>query len=143
MDPSPASRRTDGSVSGAGRVPPAGSLVSRRTSGRPVGFRPPPSTDAVFAALADPTRRRVLEAVAASDGLTATEAAVDLPVSRQAVVKHLQALADAGLVAGERRGREQRYRITPGPLTGAMAWMADVGAAWDERLARLRTRLDP
>ena len=43
---------------------------------------------------------------------------------------------------GERHGREQRYRITPGPLTGAMAWMAEVGAAWDERLARLRTRLE-
>ena len=79
---------------------------------------------------------------ASTDGLTATDAAADLPVSRQAVVKHLQALADAGLVAAERHGREQRYRITPGPLTGAMAWMADVGAAWDERLARLRRRLE-
>jgi ArsR family transcriptional regulator, cadmium/lead-responsive transcriptional repressor len=140
---SPTGRRTDGSHLGPGAgVPPPGSLVSRRSSGRPVGFRAPASTDAVFAALADPTRRRILEAVASTDGLTATDAAADLPVSRQAVVKHLQALADAGLVAAERHGREQRYRITPGPLTGAMAWMADVGAAWDERLARLRTRLE-
>ena len=139
---SPAGRRTAGPTPGAGSVPPAGSLVSRRTSGRPVGFRVPASNDAVFAALGDPTRRRVLEVVAQTDGVTATDVAAGLPVSRQAVVKHLQSLADAGLVAAERRGREQRYRLTPGPLTEAMAWMADVGSAWDDRLARLRTRLE-
>jgi DNA-binding transcriptional ArsR family regulator len=64
-----------------------------------------------------------------------------MPVSRQAVVKHMQALADAGLVTGERIGREQRYQLTPAPFTDAMAWMADVGAAWDTRLARLQRRL--
>ena len=97
----------------------------------------------VFAALADPTRRAVLQAVsvAATGSATATELASHLPVSRQAVVKHLQALADAGLVAAERRGREQRYRVTPGPITAAMDWMADVGAAWDDRLARLSQRV--
>jgi len=97
----------------------------------------------VFAALADPTRRAVLRAVAsaATGSATATELADDLPVTRQAVVKHLQALADAGLVAGERHGREQRYRVTPEPIRAAMAWMADVGAAWDARLARLQDRL--
>jgi DNA-binding transcriptional ArsR family regulator len=97
----------------------------------------------VFAALADPTRRAVLQAVggAPSGSATATELAVDLPVTRQAVVKHLQALAEAGLVAAERHGREQRYRITPAPITAAMEWMASVGAAWDVRLARLNDRL--
>ncbi len=97
----------------------------------------------VFAALADPTRRAVLHAVAAAatGSATATELAEDLPVTRQAVVKHLQALADAGLVACARHGREQRYRVTPEPITVAMAWMADVGAAWDARLARLQERL--
>lgn len=97
----------------------------------------------MFAALADPTRRAVLQAVAAAaDGsATATELAGGLPVTRQAVVKHLQALAEAGLVAGERHGREQRYRLTPEPITAAMTWMADVGAAWDARLARLNERL--
>ena len=97
----------------------------------------------VFAALADPTRRAVLQAisVAPTGSATATELASQLPVSRQAVVKHLQALADAGLVAAERHGREQRYRVTPGPITAAMDWMADVGAAWDDRLARLSQRL--
>ncbi len=97
--------------------------------------------DAVFAALADPTRRAVLQAVARADSRTATELAAAMPVSRQALVKHLQQLADAGLVTAERRGRERRYRITPAPLTDAMAWMADVGSAWDARLDRLRRRL--
>ncbi len=97
----------------------------------------------VFAALADPTRRAILHAVAAAatGSATATELAEDLPVTRQAVVKHLQALAEAGLVAGERHGREQRYRVTPEPISAAMAWMADVGAAWDVRLSRLEQRL--
>ena len=93
---------------------------------------------AVFAALADPTRRSILEAVAATPDVTATVLADGRPVSRQAVVKHLQALADAGLVVAERHGREQRYRVTPAPLADAMAWMVAVGAAWDDRLARLR-----
>lgn len=95
----------------------------------------------MFTALADPTRRMVLRAVADAGSATATELAVGLPVSRQAVVKHLQALAEAGLVAAERHGREQRYQVTPEPITGAMVWMADVGAAWDARLARLSHRL--
>jgi len=101
--------------------------------------RPDPAP--VFAALADPTRRAVLHAVAGAGSATATELAGDLPVTRQAVVKHLQALAEAGLVAAERHGREQRYRVTPEPINGAMAWMVEVGAAWDARLARLSQRL--
>lgn len=98
----------------------------------------------MFAALADPTRRAVLQAVALADAgsATATELAGDLPVTRQAVVKHLQTLAEAGLVASERHGREQRYRVTPEPISAAMTWMADVGAAWDARLSRLSRRLD-
>ena len=62
----------------------------------------------------------------------------ELPVSRQAVAKHLAALDRAGLVAARREGRETRYRSTPAPMGEAMAWMAGVGARWDERLARLR-----
>ncbi len=71
---------------------------------------------------------------------TATELTGQVAVSRQAVVKHLQALAEAGLVAAERQGREQRYRLTPEPMADAVAWMADVGARWDVRLDRLRRR---
>ncbi|HEX2576260.1 MAG TPA: metalloregulator ArsR/SmtB family transcription factor [Aquihabitans sp.] len=98
--------------------------------------------DPVFAALADPTRREILRVVGSRSGTTATELAADLPVTRQAVAKHLGALADAGLVRSERVGREQRYRLTPAPLDEALRWMVDVGAAWDDRLERLRRRFD-
>lgn len=93
--------------------------------------------DAVFAALADPTRRRLLVLVSEYDGVTATTLTEQVPVSRQAVQKHLAGLQAAGLVEGARAGREVRYRITPAPLSDAMAWMTTVGSRWDERLARL------
>jgi DNA-binding transcriptional ArsR family regulator len=95
----------------------------------------------VFAALADPHRRYVLEALAQRETATATELAAEMPVTRQAVAKHLAALNEAGLVESRREGRETRYELTPGPLAGAMDWMASVGADWDSRLARLSTHL--
>lgn len=101
------------------------------------------STDAVFSALADPTRRTVLGTVAARQGITATQLADGLPVTRQAVAKHLAVLADAQLIVGERAGRETHWRATPAPLTDAIAWMANVGAAWDERLASLQQAATP
>ena len=95
----------------------------------------------MFSALADPTRRAVLRAVAGRGTATATELTSEIDVTRQAVAKHLRILEDAGLVAPERAGREQRYRVTPAPFTDAVAWMAEVGAAWDTRLERLGRRL--
>ena len=92
--------------------------------------------DAVFGALADPTRRSLLSALAERPA-TATELSGEFPISRQAVVKHLGALAEAGLVTRERAGREVRYSVTPAPLSGAVSWIAAVGAQWDERLAAL------
>ena len=97
---------------------------------------PPPSPD-VFSALADPTRRFVLETLATRGDATATELAAELPVTRQAVAKQLVALADAGLLRATRSGRETRYEVTPEPLGEAVEWMVSVGAVWDERLARL------
>jgi DNA-binding transcriptional ArsR family regulator len=97
--------------------------------------------DRVFDALADPNRRRLLGFLAERETATATELAGELPVTRQAVAKHLAALSAAGLVEGTRQGRETRYRLTPAPLTEAMAWMADVGAQWDERFAALGRHL--
>ena len=94
----------------------------------------------VFAALSDPTRRAVLQAVSTRGTATATELVDDVAVTRQAVAKHLLVLAEAGLVTAEKAGREQRYRVTPAPFTDAVAWMTDVGAAWDQRLARLQRR---
>jgi len=94
----------------------------------------------VFAALADPNRRHLLETLARHES-TATELAADLPVTRQAVAKHLAALREAGLVDARRAGRETRYRLTPGPLAGALAWIGEVGGAWDARLESLRRHL--
>lgn len=92
--------------------------------------------DAVFGALADPMRRQLLAAIAAQPA-TATELASALPITRQAVAKHLGSLSEAGLLARERAGRDVRYHVTPAPLSSAVSWMAEVGGQWDQRLARL------
>jgi DNA-binding transcriptional ArsR family regulator len=94
----------------------------------------------VFGALADPTRREVLRSLAEQPGLTASRLAGELPMTRQAVAKHLHALSGAGLVTARREGRETRYTLTPAPMTEAIDWMTTVGAEWDERLARLARR---
>jgi DNA-binding transcriptional ArsR family regulator len=101
----------------------------------------PDRTDAVFSALADPTRRQVIRALSEQGPSTATGLAANLPVTRQAVTKHLSALANAGLVTSSRRGREKLYQISPRPLTDAVSWMADLGARWDERLAALQNHV--
>jgi DNA-binding transcriptional ArsR family regulator len=94
----------------------------------------------VFAALADPTRRQVVRTLSEQPDLTASSLATELPMTRQAIAKHLAALDHAGLVQGRREGREMRYSLTPAPLADAMRWMDEVGAQWDERLARLAER---
>jgi DNA-binding transcriptional ArsR family regulator len=94
----------------------------------------------VFAALADPTRRTIYERLARGGDATATALAGGLPVTRQAVSKHLATLEHAGLIEGRRAGREHRYAASTAPLAEAARWMADVGAAWDERLVRLARR---
>jgi DNA-binding transcriptional ArsR family regulator len=73
--------------------------------------------------------------------VTATQLADRIPVSRQAIVKHLASLEEAGLVASSVEGRSRRFRLTPGPMHEAMGWMADVGAEWDDRLEALRRHL--
>lgn len=83
-------------------------------------------TDAVFSALADPTRREILEALARHGSCTATELAAGMPITRQAVAKHLGQLHDAALVIRERRGRETHYRPTTAPLRLAVSWLEDV-----------------
>jgi DNA-binding transcriptional ArsR family regulator len=96
---------------------------------------------AVFSALSDATRRSVLGEVARADSITATELAESMPVSRQAVVKHLQVLGRAGLVTSARDGREVRYSFSAAPLADAAHWIGAEGANWDARLARLRDLL--
>jgi len=98
--------------------------------------------DGVFDALADATRREVLRQLAEGGAATPTELADTLPVSRQAVSKHLGVLQAAGLVTSARTGRETRFTFRPEPLMDATAWMADVGSKWDRRLDALRKRLE-
>jgi DNA-binding transcriptional ArsR family regulator len=95
----------------------------------------------VFTALADPTRRAILRAVAEDGPVTATALAGRLPVTRQAVAKHLGLLREAGLVAPERAGRETRFTAVGAPLDDLATWAADAGRRWDDRLARLRRHL--
>jgi DNA-binding transcriptional ArsR family regulator len=96
------------------------------------------SSDRVFAALSDPTRRQLVEWLSEGGPATATQLARQLPMTRQAVVKHLGVLAEADLVESGRQGREVRFRLKPGPLADAMEWMAAAAARWDERLEALR-----
>lgn len=109
----------------------------RRESGR----RRDAQAGAVFAALADPTRREIVELLSKRGAQTPTELARRLPITRQGVTKHLDLLEDAGLVEWSRNGRESRYRLTPEPFEAAALWMAAVGAEWDRRLEALQELL--
>lgn len=91
----------------------------------------------IFGALSDPTRQQLIDWMAAGETGTATEFAARLPISRQAVARHLSELAAAGLVKGIRAGRELRYSLDPGPLADAMQWLATRAVRWDSTLEAL------
>jgi DNA-binding transcriptional ArsR family regulator len=97
---------------------------------------------AVFAALADPTRRHVVETLLRDGETTVPALTGELPMSRQAVAKHLAALDEAGLVVGERTGREVLWRLRPGALRLAASWIGEAEQAWDGRLARLKRTVE-
>src|SRR5262245_66113370 len=86
--------------------------------------------DAVFAALADPTRRRVLRLVAQRGPTSATLLERELPVTRQAIAKHLLVLSRAGLVASQRAGQWVCYGLVPDQLDGVSAWSVLIGSGW-------------
>jgi DNA-binding transcriptional ArsR family regulator len=92
----------------------------------------------VLSALADPTRWQLLNEIADRGGTTATVLATGLPVSRQAVVKHLVVLERAGLVTGRRAGREMRYSVRAEQLEATARWMARAASRWDHRLAAIK-----
>ncbi|MFE2722357.1 ArsR/SmtB family transcription factor [Kitasatospora sp. NPDC059327] len=94
--------------------------------------------DTVLAALADPTRRHLLDLLAERGEATATALAERLPVSRQAVVKHLAVLDGAGLVTATRVGREVRYAVRSAALDATARWMAALATDWDRRLASVK-----
>lgn len=84
----------------------------------------------------------MLELLAGRESATQSELAAHLPVTRQAVAKHLSTLHAAGLVRSERRGRETRYELDTAPLDDAAAWLERVGSEWDERLAALARHVE-
>jgi DNA-binding transcriptional ArsR family regulator len=94
--------------------------------------------DGVFGALADPTRRQLLSTLLHQGPASATTLAAPLPISRQAVVKHLQVLELAQLARPARQGREVRWSAQPAPLVDAAEWLVEAGSAWERRLERLR-----
>jgi len=94
--------------------------------------------DDLWSAIGDPTRRRLLDLLLDDNGATATSLSEHLPVTRQAVAKHLAVLDRAGLVHATPAGREKHYRVDEAQLARAVAQLADVGAAWDARLRRIK-----
>jgi DNA-binding transcriptional ArsR family regulator len=101
------------------------------------------SLDDVFFALADPTRRQVVETLLQEGDTSVPVLTGRLPMTRQAVAKHLAALGEAGLVErSPGKGREVRYALRPGALDDAAAWIGEAERAWDRRLARLKRAVE-
>jgi DNA-binding transcriptional ArsR family regulator len=94
--------------------------------------------DDLWSAVGDPTRRRLVDRLLLDGEGTATSLSARLPVTRQAVAKHLDVLDRAGLVHAEVIGREKRYRVDDAQLSRAVAQLSSVGATWDARLRRIK-----
>jgi predicted transcriptional regulator len=96
------------------------------------------AADELWSAIGDPTRRRLLDLLLADGGGTATSLSDKLPVTRQAVAKHLGVLDRAGLVHSTPSGRERRYTVDDEQLARAINQLTDVTATWDRRLQRIK-----
>jgi DNA-binding transcriptional ArsR family regulator len=94
--------------------------------------------DELWSAVGDPIRRRMLDMLLTGGGGTATTLSEQLPVTRQAVSKHLGVLGRVGLVHVTPSGRERRYEVDEAQLARAVAQLSSVGAAWDARLQRIK-----
>jgi ArsR family transcriptional regulator, cadmium/lead-responsive transcriptional repressor len=97
-----------------------------------------PPDDALWSAIADPSRRRVLDLLVEGGETTASSLAVKVPFTRQAVIKHLAVLEQTGLVTRQREGREVRFRVVPGRLDEASHAMAEQARQWDQRLEAIK-----
>ena len=95
----------------------------------------------VFLALADPTRRLLLQQLCEEGSGTAAGFATRLPITRQAIIKHLVTLEQAGLVTARETGRERRYMPRPEGLQAVTTWIEEISVQWDQRLAALRSYL--
>jgi DNA-binding transcriptional ArsR family regulator len=97
-----------------------------------------PAVEVVLGALADTTRRQILDRLARIGEATATTLAAEMSVTRQAVVQHLAILETACLVKGQRIGRERRFVVCPQRLTETARWMDSLATQWDSRLAAIK-----
>lgn len=100
------------------------------------------SRQSVFSALADETRRQIIEMLTEDGEQTATQLADRFPISRQGVSKHLNIMEEAGLVTVRQRGRDKFYHLTPEPLEEASLWISAIAARWDKRLGALRDLIE-
>lgn len=100
------------------------------------------SAEPIFTALGEPIRRELLETIAEQGPQTATELARLYPITRQAILKHLGVLQQAGLVTVRRSGRNMRFELTPEPLGALTNWVEEIGGKWEERLQRLKDMLE-
>jgi DNA-binding transcriptional ArsR family regulator len=101
------------------------------------------TAEQVFTALADPSRRAMLAALASGGPATATDLAGRLPITRQAIAKHLALLTEAGLVTAERGERRRvRYRLHSAPMRVAQQFLAALARDWDGPLSALKDHLD-
>lgn len=109
-----------------------------------VGANPDVGTNAdrVFAALADPTRRQLLEALGQRPAASATTLAALVPVSRQAVAKHLAVLRESRLVTSHRAGKEVLFSVHPEQLAATASWMTRLSETWQQRLELLKRRAE-
>lgn len=108
------------------------------TGTRPGRAADPADPDEVLAAMADPTRRQLLATLAGGGPSTATELADTLPITRQAVAKHLAVLSRAGLVTSSKHGRDVRFAVETTDLARTADWLGQLAVEWDTRLAAIK-----
>jgi len=119
----------------SGKVKSAG----RRAAGLPAIARSSEAIASVFAALGDPTRLKLVTALCASGALSIAQLTATTEISRQGVTKHLQVLADAGVVQDVKLGRERLWQLEPGQIEEARRTLEVIGKQWDVALAKLKT----
>jgi DNA-binding transcriptional ArsR family regulator len=94
--------------------------------------------EAMWSAIAEPSRRQILDVLLTRGEATPTSLAAELPLTRQAVAKHLNVLSRMGMVESARHGREVRYRVRPEQIDAAATALAEVAARWEKRLATIK-----
>lgn len=100
------------------------------------------SVNSVLAALADPTRRQIVEILSDGEDRSLSEITSHFGISRQAVTKHLTILNQAGIVVSERRGRDRNNRLQPDGLTSLREWFGYYSTFWDDRLLALKRQVE-